>query len=308
MDDLVEYLRALGAAHAAGLFDLRFFIGDAVAQRFVPLGDEPRVAALVTQRSSSADAYVGALPRTRRAGDRTATPVGACVWVDLDHPYAAERLRAFIPEPSIVVRSGSPGHAHAYWLLDRLWPAAVIERANRRLAHRLNADPASTDATRVLRPPHTLNHKHYPPTPVTLERLKHDRIALADLVGHLSDPPPPIAPARSQRSSSDPLLRIPPADYVEQLTGRRPGRNGKLRCPFHDDAHPSLHVYADPARGWFCFGCRRGGSVYDLGAQVWDLGTRGRDFHELRRRLTVLFTANPPTAEVPSIEAPAHAQ
>jgi hypothetical protein len=36
--------------------------------------------------------------------------------------------------------------------------------------------------------------------------------------------------------------------------------DGYYRCPFHPDAHPSLHIDADGCR-WFCFGCRRGGGV-----------------------------------------------
>ncbi len=36
-----------------------------------------------------------------------------------------------------------------------------------------------------------------------------------------------------------------------------------VRCPFHDDHQPSLHVDAEGCR-WFCFGCRRGGGVQAL--------------------------------------------
>src|SRR4051812_27599980 len=46
----------------------------------------------------------------------------------------------------------------------------------------------------------------------------------------------------------DRLLRIPPAVYVEDLLGARPGRNGKVCCPFHRDERPSLHVYPTSAR------------------------------------------------------------
>jgi DNA primase len=87
------------------------------------------------------------------------------------------------------------------------------------------------------------------------------------------------------------LLTIPPAVYVGDLLGVavRPGR--KTVCPFHADAHPSLHVYPAAARGWTCFSCRRGGSIYDLAAELWGLATRGRDFIELRRLLMDRFGA-----------------
>jgi hypothetical protein len=51
---------------------------------------------------------------------------------------------------------------------------------------------------------------------------------------------------------------------------------------FHADSNPSLQLYD---HGWYCFACRLGGSIYDLGALLWRLNTRGREFLELRQRL-----------------------
>lgn len=90
-------------------------------------------------------------------------------------------------------------------------------------------------------------------------------------------------------ATDNPLLRISPTVYVETLLGRRPGRDRKVPCPFHDDTHPSLHVYAAPQKGWSCFSCRRGGSIYDLAAELWGMGTRGREFVQLRDRLAETF-------------------
>jgi hypothetical protein len=90
-------------------------------------------------------------------------------------------------------------------------------------------------------------------------------------------------------ASSDPLRLVPPPVYFERLTGLRVGRSGKLHCLFHDDRSPSLHVYPEPDRGWYCFGCGRGGSIFDLAALLLGRGTRGRDFAELRRELEELM-------------------
>jgi hypothetical protein len=106
-----------------------------------------------------------------------------------------------------------------------------------------------------------------------------------------------VSPARSAEDassngrggSSDPLLLVPAPVYFERLTGLRVGRSGKLHCLFHDDRTPSLHVYPEPGRGWFCFGCQRGGSVYDLAALLLGRETRGRAFLELRRELEELL-------------------
>ena len=97
-----------------------------------------------------------------------------------------------------------------------------------------------------------------------------------------------IAPSRAL--SSDPLLALAPRDYVERLLGQAVGRSGKVLCPFHADGTPSLHVYPEPGRGWYCYGCGRGGSVYDLAALLWGhTGTRGSEFVALRDELRELL-------------------
>ena len=53
----------------------------------------------------------------------------------------------------------------------------------------------------------------------------------------------------------------PLPDTIEQLTGERIERH-KIRCPFHSDDSPSLHVYEDG--GWKCFGCGLFGDVLDF--------------------------------------------
>ena len=99
------------------------------------------------------------------------------------------------------------------------------------------------------------------------------------------DPSTPLGHRNARALPDDPLLLVPPRVYVGDLLGRTPGRDGKVQCPFHTDEHASLHAYPTGTRGWFCFSCRRGGTIYDLAAGVWGLQTRGQDFVELRTRL-----------------------
>jgi hypothetical protein len=96
-------------------------------------------------------------------------------------------------------------------------------------------------------------------------------------------------PADSERGP-DVLLEIPPPVYITALFPgvEVPDRGGTIRCPIpgHEDRTPSFHVYPDSDRGWYCFGaCARGGSIYDLGAILFGIAPRGREFHELRRLL-----------------------
>jgi hypothetical protein len=215
-------------------------------------------------------------------------------WTDCDGAEAVGALRRFRPRPSMVVASGSGCNRHAYWFLREPAEVGELERANKRLAVALGADPGSTDGARILRPAGSLSFKAAPPLPVSLLFLDPGaRVSLTELVGGLPEPPAEPSPVRRmlapRAAGGDRLLAISPREYVERLTGRRPDRGGKIRCPFHRDDDPSLHVFAEPERGWFCFGCRRGGSVYDFAALLWRVNPRGTDFVRLRRELGRAF-------------------
>lgn len=57
-------------------------------------------------------------------------------------------------------------------------------------------------------------------------------------------------------------------DLCEHV-GLKLDRSGSALCPFHGDQKtPSMKVYADPARGWHCFGCGQGGDVIKF-AMLW---------------------------------------
>ena len=46
------------------------------------------------------------------------------------------------------------------------------------------------------------------------------------------------------------------------LPPQRSPQGYKVRCPFHQDDQPSLHVYPQ-TDSWWCYGCNRGGDVFD---------------------------------------------
>jgi hypothetical protein len=45
----------------------------------------------------------------------------------------------------------------------------------------------------------------------------------------------------------------------------------------HDDAYASCQLYPEPVQGWWCFGCQRGGRIYDL-ASLLSGGPWGRRY------------------------------
>jgi hypothetical protein len=295
-ETVTRFLTALAGPCDDGEFlELRYRLDD--GQRMGQLFDRPtrlrRLATRALALGRRTDVYVGCAPRTRRHGGRDAVERALVLWVDCDGDDAVEALEHFDPQPSIVIASGTASNCHAYWPLTEPLAADEIERANRRLAHALGADPASADAARILRVPSTLSHKHQPPVPVDALRLDvNRRLAPADVTSGLPDPPPAprATPVPDAHHGDDPLLTIAPEVYVRRLLGLEVPRHRKVRCPFHPDRHASLHVYESAERGWYCFGrCRRGGTIYDLAAPLYGYSARGEDFLRLRGELRRLF-------------------
>jgi hypothetical protein len=291
-DELHAYLAMLaGPAPAGKLLELRHRTPGGMGQTFIPARRADRAASAIVRLGCETDVYVGVLLRTRRQGCRDAVRESHLLFVEIDQPDAQARLGRFAPAPSATLASGSTGHRHAYWVLERPVGADELVAANRRLAYALGADLASTDPARLLRPPSTTSFKREPPVPVRLLELDPGRrYAIDELVDGLTDPPTPAAVRRSRgtRGSVDPvqaqLLTIPTVEYVRRLTGREPNRAGKVTCPFHHpDRTPSLHLYDDGS--WYCFSCAKGGSVFDFAASLWSAGTRGPEFLALRDRL-----------------------
>jgi hypothetical protein len=63
-------------------------------------------------------------------------------------------------------------------------------------------------------------------------------------------------------------------------------RAGACPLPDHDDAYASCQVYAEAEQGWWCFGCQRGGRIYDLASLLaggaWGRDLRGEAFKVTR--------------------------
>jgi hypothetical protein len=296
--ELDAYLRALaGDTPATTFLELRCRVAaHALASEFIGAHDLDAIAATISRRAPATDVYVGCAPRLRRSGTKADVASVWVLWAECDGAAAAEAAKAYTPRPAIVIGSGTGPNVHAYWPLKHPLAPQEAEAANLRLACALGADRVCYDATRILRPPGTWNHKQRPATPVIPLRLEADqRFEVADVLAGA----PAIEDERLRRRwtdrahrdvTNDALLRLEPAVYVTDLLGvlAHPGR--KVRCPFHSDRPPSLHVYPTAQQGWYCFSCGRGGTIYDLAADLWGMPTRGRDFILLRRALTERFS------------------
>lgn len=248
---------------------------------YVP-GPRPRVfcALVANLRAEGLEVFAAPALRERLEPGKRAVEGGRVVWVDIDEPENAERLRAFAHRPHLVVASGGTGGVHAYWRLARALDAEQLESANRRLAQMLGADPASTDRGRIMRVPGTVNGKSGAWCRVTLADLRRPPYEAAALLRELPDPRPP-APPSARRSGGRPVppdevAELPPPVYFERLTGTPvPEGGGYVPCPFHEERTPSCHVWAEPGRGWASFCCGQAGGPYDL-ASLLEGGPAGR--------------------------------
>lgn len=291
LDDYLDVLT--GRGQGQGWIELRFRHPDGMRTRFYPVtrGHAALVRCALRQGERQ-DVYLGCALRVAQRSDRAHVGEAWTLWAECDGPRSQERLESFVPAPSLLVASGTPGHVHAYWALDEPIGAVLLERGNRLLAAAVDGDPVCFDAARILRPPGTRNHKHSPSQPV---RQLGGLAAEPYSVGSLMEALPALSVdstsgAEPRSAGPDVLLQIAPERYVAELLGRAVGRDRKVSCPFHEDRTPSLHAYPTPERGWFCFGCRRGGSIYDLAAELWRVEPRGAGFRGLRDRLTRMFS------------------
>jgi hypothetical protein len=267
-------------------------------QRFYPATSIEPAARAILSYGQRTDVFVGVAPRSERAGGKSAIRGAWVLWAECDDPIAGARLLTFDPPPTLTIASGSPGHLHAYWALRELASPPVVEHANRRMAHSLGADPASVFSSQILRPPNTHSHKHTPPQPVELLHFAPTRrYSPGEVAGLLPDPPSRGADQDGSRRTlprtthgkpflPDWLRSMPPVVFVYELTGLQPNSDSKVSCPFHDDEHPSLHLYESD---WYCFGCRRGGSLVDFAGALWGLHSRGEQALEIRERLVARF-------------------
>jgi DNA primase len=91
------------------------------------------------------------------------------------------------------------------------------------------------------------------------------------------------------------------------MTGEEITRH-KIRCPFHEDNTPSLHVYENDS--WHCFSCKRGGDVisfvgYFLYGQSYDPATHFVDVVDKLGALDIKPLPRPERRTKPASPRPA---
>jgi hypothetical protein len=96
----------------------------------------------------------------------------------------------------MIVQTSFASHLHCYWRTGNV-PLNVQEDINRRLTYYLQADSSGWDATQLLRPPETTNHKHNLPVVLAHSSDAHY------LQEHFATIPTVAAPASSTLTVTD---------------------------------------------------------------------------------------------------------
>jgi hypothetical protein len=134
----------------------------------------------ITVNGQHGDVYLCPSVFSKKEAKKSSFKSSNVVWVEFDGKEKIDFLD--IPRPNAIVQSSSDTHLHCYWRIDTLSDANSIEQINRRLTYYLQADSSGWDATQLLRPPGTINHKRS--LPVTLsyfaEQLFSNEISVFD--------------------------------------------------------------------------------------------------------------------------------
>jgi hypothetical protein len=98
--------------------------------------------------------------------------------------------------------------------------------------------------------------------------------------------PKPVPPRIVRDRSGEQLFSIPAREYVERLAIVEFSEWGRISCPLpdHEDHSHDFSIIREDDGRWYCFGCNRGGDIYNFAAGLWGLDCR-RDFREIHERL-----------------------
>lgn len=88
----------------------------------------------------------------------------------------------------------------------------------------------------------------------------------------------------SHSDLADQIKAVVSMRAVADRYGLEVSRGGFIACPFHTERTPSLKLYNEPGRGFYCYGCGAGGSVIDFAMRLLNL-----DFRQAAVRLASDF-------------------
>jgi len=174
MTDLEQFLDFLyGQAEGYAYSPVK--VKDAWHQEFFQMPNE-RVQ-LINHVLASAiigDVYISPALYSEKKVSKQTVSFAQVVWIEFDGKK--DLSYHDVVKPDTIVQTSTSKHIHAYWRIEPTTSFELIENINRRLTYYFEADSSGWDATQVLRPPGTVNHKYSPTLPVGLLKCAEGKV------------------------------------------------------------------------------------------------------------------------------------
>lgn len=120
--------------------------------------ESSRMEQVILQSSSTLEVYVSPALYSAPDAKKENFRVSNVVWTEFDGN--APTLDAYETPPSLRIQSSGEQNQHIYWrLTEPIYDVNRLEQINRNITYSMSADTSAWDATQVLRPPNTTNHK-----------------------------------------------------------------------------------------------------------------------------------------------------
>ena len=183
----ITFLKSVYQHCERGFINLRFLPKDPTKptiNRFISILEIDSIRQTLKLYQETYNCHFGVATRVEGDGSKMGILQIPALWVDVDMEGFLEekkneirqRYQDFSLKPSFLFNSG--GGIHIYWLLKA--PASKeeipqVENFLKRLTFYFSGDMGSTDASRILRIPKTLNYKYTPPREVTIMVFKPEK-------------------------------------------------------------------------------------------------------------------------------------
>lgn len=148
---------------------------------------KPQLINHITEATSMLEVYLTPALWSAPKLNKDHFKVTNVVWTEFDGNTPTSLSQ--IPNPTLQVESSGPGFEHWYWKLDQpLNDVTQVEAINRSLTYQLGADASAWDATQILRPPSTTNHKRNSSTRVVANNTEVISISLFGALPNVPEP------------------------------------------------------------------------------------------------------------------------
>lgn len=121
---------------------------------------KPELIKAIEGANNKVDVYLGPVVYKQARAQREDVLASNVVWTEFDGNAPSEEHWEGFGKPSYLIQSSLAGHHHVYWrLTEPLHGPDAIEEITRSITYNFQADGSAWDATQILRPPGTINHK-----------------------------------------------------------------------------------------------------------------------------------------------------